>query len=49
MRNTIIILAFLITLQMFGQNMNLPKDLTEFLKSKSELIYDYKSVEPDFV
>ncbi|CAM1363297.1 hypothetical protein [Tenacibaculum xiamenense] len=29
--------------------MELPNDLTQFLQSKSQLNYDYKSVEPDFV
>lgn len=49
MRKGIIILAYLIALPIFGQNMDLPKDLTEFLKAKSELIYDHNTVEPDFV
>ncbi len=43
------LLALLFVLPTFGQNMNLPEDITEFLKSKAELIYDHKSVEPDFV
>ncbi len=42
-------LALLFALPIFGQNMNLPEDVTEFLKSKAELIYDHKSVEPNFV
>ena len=49
MRKEIIILVYLIAYPIFGQNMDLPKDLTEFLKAKSELIYDHKTVEPDFV
>ncbi|UWX55747.1 hypothetical protein NYZ99_04805 [Maribacter litopenaei] len=49
MQRGIIILVYLIAFPIFGQNMDLPKDLTEFLKAKSELIYDHKTVEPDFV
>lgn len=49
MRYGIIILVLLITYPIFGQNMNLPQDLTDFIKSKSELIYNHKSVEPGFV
>jgi len=42
-------LVLLLTFPIFGQNMNLPTDLTDFLNSKSELKYNHKSVEPDFV
>lgn len=49
MKARLIISAFLIAFPIFGQKMNLPEDLTEFLKSQTELNYDYKSVEPDFI
>ncbi len=32
-----------------GQNMELPDDLTAYLKAKADLLYDYNSVEPDYV
>lgn len=49
MRYNLKYLVLLLALPIFGQNMNLPADLTEFLKSKTELNYDHDSVEPDFV
>jgi len=48
-RNNLKFIVILFALPIFGQNMNLPEDLTDFLKTKADLIYDHKSVEPDFV
>jgi len=48
-RENLKFIVLLFALPIFGQNMNLPEDLAEFLKSKSELNYNHKSVEPEFV